>query len=169
MDIRRKRQSPEIRAKFTGKIRMGKINIATAEVRAGSRYPAPYHEPGMNKIRQRLGLVADLTQFGVNLCTLKPGAWSSQRHWHTQDEEFIWVVSGEVTLVTDAGEQVLRPGDCAGFKAGDADGHHLINRSGEDAVVLEVGTSHMDDICTYPDIDLKATKTGYLHKDGTPY
>lgn len=148
---------------------MGKIDIDAAESRAGSRYPAPFNAPCRNKLRRRLGAAAGLTQFGVNLVTLSPGAWSSQRHWHSLDEEFVFVVSGEVVLVTDAGETVLQAGDCAGFKAGDPDGHQLINRSSQDAVVLEVGTDHADDVCRYADIDLVATADGYTHRDGAPY
>ncbi len=148
---------------------MKKLDIGAAEVRRGSRYPAPFHEQGMNKYRQQLGLLAGLSQFGVNRCVLAPGAWSSQRHWHTLDEEFVVVLEGEVVLVTDAGEEVLRPGDCAGFKAGEADGHHIVNRSDREAVVLEIGTSHEDDVCTYSDIDMYADAEGYRHKDGTRY
>jgi uncharacterized cupin superfamily protein len=148
---------------------MKKIDIEAAEVRKGSGYPAPFHETGMDKVRRRLGRAAGLTQFGVNLLTLPPGVWSSQRHWHRQNDEFVFVLSGEVTLVTDAGEEVLRAGDCAGFRFGDPDGHHLVNRSSHDALVLEIGTDHVDDICTYPDVDMVATPSGYVHRDGTPY
>jgi uncharacterized cupin superfamily protein len=121
---------------------MKKIDIDKAERRVGSSYPAPFHESDMNKFRRRLARAAGLTEFGINLLTLRPGAWSSQRHWHSHNDEFVFVVSGEVVLVTDASEEVLRAGDCAGFKAGDPDGHHLNNRSHEDAVVLEIGTDH---------------------------
>jgi uncharacterized cupin superfamily protein len=148
---------------------MKKIDIDEAETRAGSRYPAPFAATGMDKLRRRLGHAAGLTQFGVNRLELKPGVWSSQRHWHSRDEEFVYVLEGEVTLITDAGEEVLRAGDCAGFKAGDPDGHHLINRSDAMAVVLEVGTDHAEDVCDYPDIDMVATETGYVRRDGTPY
>lgn len=148
---------------------MKKIDLDKAEIRRGSGYPAPFHEVGMDKFRRRLAHAAGLSQFGVNLLTLNPGVWSSQRHWHTHDEEFVFVVEGEVVLVTDAGEEVLRAGDCAGFKAGEADGHHLINRSDKPAKVLEIGTDHAQDICDYPDLDMKATAEGYVHRDGTPY
>jgi uncharacterized cupin superfamily protein len=149
---------------------MPKIDIAAAELRTGSRYPAPFDEPCRDKTRRQLGDVTGLTQFGVNLLRLPPGSWSAQRHWHTAEDEFIWVVEGEVVLVTDVGEEVLRPGDCAGFKAGVADGHHLQNRSGADAVVLEVGTRDWKaDACDYPDIDMKADEQGYLRRDGTRY
>ena len=148
---------------------MKKIDIDKAEVRIGSRYPAPFGQTGMDKLRRRLGHAAGLTQFGVNRLELKPGVWSSQRHWHTKDEEFVYVLEGEVTLITDAGEEVLKAGDCAGFKAGDPDGHHLINRSDAMAVVLEIGSSFADDETEYSDIDLHAFPTGYAHRDGTPY
>ena len=148
---------------------MKKIDISETEARRGSRYPAPFHLPGMNKERRRLGHAAGLTQFGVNLCTLEPGAWSAQRHWHTHDDEFVFVVSGEVVLITDAAEEVLRAGDCAGFKSGVPDGHHIINRSNAPAVVLEIGTDHEEDVCDYPDLDMMATAEGYIHRNGTPY
>jgi uncharacterized cupin superfamily protein len=148
---------------------MKKVDFDKVQVRIGSRYPEPYGRTGMDKLRRRLGLAAGLTQFGVNRLELKPGVWSSQRHWHTKNDEFIYVLEGEVTLITDAGEEVLKVGDCAGFKAGDPDGHHLINRSGEMAVVLEIGSSFPDDETDYSDIDLHAFPDRYAHKDGTPY
>lgn len=103
---------------------------------------------------------------------LAPGAWSSQRHWHSAEDEFVYLLEGELVLVTDAGEEILRPGDCAGFKAGVRDGHHLQNRTDRDAVVLEVGSRKIeDDEGDYPDIDMRFLKGdgGYVHKDGTPY
>lgn len=148
---------------------MKKIDIDKAEVRVGSRYPEPYAATGMDKLRRRLGHAAGLTQFGVNRLELKPGVWSSQRHWHTRNDEFVYVLEGEVTLITDAGEEVLKPGDCAGFKAGDPDGHHLVNRSDAMAVVLEVGSNFPDDETDYSDIDLHAFPDRYSHKDGSPY
>src|SRR5271168_2138517 len=117
-----------------------KIDFSTAPVITGSRYPAPYDAPCAARARQRLGDAAGLTDFGVNLMRLPPGAWSSQRHWHTAEDEFVFIVEGEVVLVTDAGEELLRSGDCAGFKAGVKDGHHLQNRSHRDAILLEVGS-----------------------------
>jgi uncharacterized cupin superfamily protein len=116
-----------------------------------------------------------LTQFGVNLLQLPPGAWSSQRHWHTHEDEFVYVLEGEVVLVTDAGEEILRAGDCAGFRAGDRDGHCLQNRSPQDARVLVVGSRNDADGGEYPDIDLRfrpgrySGGGGYCHKDGRPY
>jgi len=148
---------------------MKKIDIDAAEARTGSRYPPPFNETGKHKFRRRLGRAAGLTQFGVNRLELPPGQWSSQRHWHTDNDEFVMVLSGQATLITGAGEEVLNPGDCAGFKAGEADGHHIVNRTDALLVVLEVGTAHAEDLCDYPDIDLRGTASTYLHKDGTPY
>jgi len=116
------------------------INVKALPVVTGSRYPAPFDAPCAQRTRQRLGDAAGLTDFGVNLLRLPPGVWSSQRHWHGAEDEFVYVLEGEVVLVTDAGEEILRVGDCAGFKAGLKDGHHLLNRSPKDAVVLEVGS-----------------------------
>jgi len=119
-----------------------------------------------------LGDAAGITQFGVNLLKLPPGTWSSQRHWHTAEDEFVYVVEGEVVLVTNDGEQTLRAGDSAGFKCGVADGHQLQNRSSRDAVVLEIGTRRPEeDDVDYPDIDLRAPRgrNGFTHKNGTRY
>lgn len=148
---------------------MKKIDIDEAPARIGSRYPEPFDVPCRERLRRRVGLAAGLTGFGVNICRLPPGTWSSQRHWHTRDDEFICVLEGEVVLVTNTGEEVLKPGDCAGFKAGDADGHHLQNRSDRDAVILEVGTNTPGDITEYPDIDLRAIESSFVHKDGQSY
>src|SRR6185503_12811858 len=117
-----------------------KIDIASLPLLVGTLYPPPYDEPCLSRERRRLGDAAGLTQFGVNLLRLPPGAWSSQRHWHTHEDEFVYIVQGEVVLVTDDGEETLRAGDCAGFKAGDANGHCLQNRSKAEVIALEVGT-----------------------------
>lgn len=150
---------------------MPRIDISTAPVRTGTGYPPPYDAPCRARVRIRLGDAGGLTQFGVNLLTLKPGVWSSQRHWHVGEDEFVYVLSGEVVLVTDRGEEVLRPGDCAAFPKNDGDGHHLVNRSDADAVLLEVGTRTGGDTAHYPDIDLvlDPDKGGFVHRDGTPY
>jgi len=149
---------------------MPKIDIAAAQARKGSGYPPPHDAPCRERVRQRLGDAAGLTQFGVNLLTLPPGVWSSQRHWHTHEDEFVWVLEGEVVMVTEAGETMLRAGDCAGFPAGEADGHCLQNRSGRPALLLEVGTRAAEDETDYSDIDLHLTHTrGFTHKDGSPY
>lgn len=150
---------------------MPKIDVKAITDRTGSRYPAPFHEPCMKRSRKALGDAGGLSQFGVNLLTLEPGAWSSQRHWHAAEDEFCYVLEGEVVLITDAGEEILRPGDCAGFPKNDRNGHHIVNRSSKPARVLEVGTRSEDDFCSYPDIDMQIdAKVGaFTHKDGTPY
>ena len=156
---------------------MPKIDIDAAPLRVGSNYPPPHDAPCQGRRRRRLGDAAGLDQFGVSLLRLPPGQWSSQRHWHSAEDEFVWVVEGEVVLVEDAsseggGETVLRAGDCAGFKAGVANGHHLENRSDREAVLLEVGSRRPDqDSCTYADIDMvaRAGEDIYRHRDGTPY
>jgi uncharacterized cupin superfamily protein len=152
---------------------MGKrIDLNSVPASTGSGYPSPFHLPCAGRARQRLGDAAGLTDFGVNLLRLPPGTWSSQRHWHSAEDEFVYVLEGEVVLVTDAGEEVLQAGDCAGFKAGLRDGHHLQNRSQQDAVVLEVGSRKVaDDEGDYSDIDMRFLKgdAGYAHKDGRPY
>lgn len=154
---------------MTGK----RIDAGLLEPVVGTLYPSPFDEPCRTRERRKLGDAAGLTQFGVNLLRLPPGAWSSQRHWHTGSDEFIFVLAGEVTLVTDGGEDILRPGDAAGFKAADPNGHCLQNRSAGDALILEIGTRARDDAAYYPDIDMIAPPGGrpaiYAHRDGTPY
>lgn len=146
-----------------------KIDPEAAETRVGSGYPAPFHEPCAQRRRVRLGAAGGLVQFGVNRMHLAPGAWSSQRHWHSREDEFVYVLSGEVVLVTDAGETLLRAGDSAGFRHGVSNGHQLINRSDREAVVLEVGTDDPSDETDYPDIDMRLTGGEFVHRDGTPY
>jgi uncharacterized cupin superfamily protein len=154
---------------------MPKIDVAAAPEGSGTRYPAPFAEPCRRRAWKRLGDAAGLTQFGVNLVRLPPGTWSSQRHWHSHEDEFAYVLEGEAVLVTDAGEETMRAGDCAGFKAGARDGHCLQNRSTSDVVLLVVGSRDPRDAGEYPDIDMKFEGDRYtgggrfLHKDGTPY
>lgn len=150
-----------------------RIDPVILEAVVGTFYPPPYDEPCRVRERTRLGAAAGLTQFGVNLLRLPPGAWSSQRHWHTAEDEFVYVLSGEVVLVTDDGEEVLKAGDSAGFKADDPNGHCLQNRSGRDAQVLEIGTRVAGNMAYYSDIDMVAPAGGrpaaYTQRDGTPY
>ena len=158
---------------------MPKIDVKGAPAFKGSMYPRPFDEPCKERQGLRLGIAAGLTQFGVNLVTLKPGTWSSQRHWHEKEDEFVYVLTGELVLIEDEGEVVLRPGDCAGWKAGVHNGHHLINRSSREATLLVVGTRDDTDWGEYPDIDMRfnparydrtaGASGGYSHKDGTPY
>jgi uncharacterized cupin superfamily protein len=150
---------------------MPKIDMKSVFERRGSAYPVPFDQIAKNRVRKRLGDAGGITQFGVNLLELPPGAGSSQRHWHSAEDEFVYVISGEVTLITDSGEEILRVGDCAAFPKGVADGHQLINRSAALAVCLEIGTRSGNDVCTYSDIDMMIDSKigGYTRKDGRPY
>jgi len=154
---------------------MPKIDVSKLTARVGTMYPAPHAKPCDARENTALGDAAGLNRFGVNLTRLKPGVWSSQRHWHTHEDEFVWVLEGEVVLVTDDGREVLRAGDCAGFPAGVANGHHFINETSADALFLTVGSRHPQDACHYPDIDMRAKPGRYddravfVHKDGTPF
>jgi uncharacterized cupin superfamily protein len=130
---------------------MPKIEIAAAPSQKGSNYPPPYDAPFREQVRRRLGDAGALTQFGVNLLILPPGVWGSHRHWHSHEDEFVWVLEGEVVLVTDAGAETLRAGDCAAFPAGVPNGHQLKNLSDHEARVLEIGTRNPDDLTEYPD------------------
>ena len=140
--------------------------------RQGTDYPAPHDAPCRTRIRRALGDVFGLSQFGVNMLDLPPGTWSSQRHWHEQQDEFVYVLEGEVVLVTDEGETVLRPGMVAGFRAGTGNGHHLVNRSDKAARVLEVGTRTAEEVAYYSDIDMMVrdnpNSCDYFTKDGRP-
>jgi uncharacterized cupin superfamily protein len=155
---------------------MPRINPNDAPQSSGTRYPPPFDQPCRARVWSRLGDAAGLTQFGVNLVGLSPGTWSSQRHWHSHEDEFVYVLEGELVLVTDAGEEILRAGDCAGFKAGERNGHCLQNRSSTEAKILTIGSRNVDDHGEYPDIDMKFTSDrysgkggAYVHKDDTPY
>lgn len=150
---------------------MPKIDIDAVRRKVGSGYPAPFDKPCLDRARKALGDAGGLTQFGVNLMTLSPGAWSSQRHWHSHEDEFIRIIEGEVVLVEDGGETIMKEGDCAAFPAGAANGHHMRNRSDKDAVILEVGTRNPErDATDYPDIDMRyEPRKGYVRRDGTPY
>ena len=152
---------------------MPKIDISKAVVRTKGVYPQPYTSITDGREKAALGNVAGLTQFGVNLTRLKPGAASALRHWHEQEDEFVYVLEGEITLIEDTGETVLRPGDCAGFKAGVRNGHHLVNKSQRDALYLEIGTRAAAERGHYPDVDLifERDQNGmrFLHKSGVPY
>ncbi|MEM9266905.1 MAG: cupin domain-containing protein [Cyanobacteria bacterium P01_F01_bin.13] len=150
------------------------IDLSTVPVSRGTGYPNPFRASVAGRSRQRIGNAIGLTNFGVNLTTLAPGAQSALRHWHSHQDEFIYVISGELTLVTDAGETLLTPGIMAGFPANLADGHHLINRSDEIATYLEIGDRTPGDRAEYPDDDLLAmpqANGGYVftHRNGAPY
>jgi uncharacterized cupin superfamily protein len=152
---------------------MPKIDIAKLPVEARTGYPPPHDALVVGRSRKRLGNAVGLDQFGVNLTTLKPGAASALRHWHENEDEFVYVLEGELVLVENEGETVMRPGDAAGFKAGVANGHHLLNRSNRDAVYLEIGTRAKTERAHYADVDLAAVKDEaglrYTRKNGTPF
>jgi len=143
------------------------------EPRRGTIYPDPFKKGYEGRLKRAMTGPLGLTQFGANVTTLEPGARSSERHWHAREDEFIYILGGEVVLVTDEGERVLKPGMAAGFAAGVANGHQLINRSGAPATFLEIGTRSPDDVAAYPDIDLHVVKTANAfkayHKNGEPY
>lgn len=149
------------------------IEAAAVPVRQGSTYPAPHAEAVAGRAKHPLGDAVGLSQFGVNLVTLAPGVWSSQRHWHQNEDEFVYVLEGTPTLVTDAGETILSPGMAAGFPAGRRDGHHLINKTDTPVVYLEVGTRAPSEYAEYSDIDMVVRRDGktfaYAHKNGEPY
>ena len=150
---------------------MARLDLSSIPVQSGTGYPDPFAELVNGRSKQALGDAGGLTQFGVNLVELKPGAASSQRHWHAKEDEFVMVVSGELVLVTDEGETLMRAGDCAAFPAGRPNGHHLVNRGWGNALLLAVGSRIPGETAEYPDIDLKydGATNSYLHKDGTPY
>ena len=149
------------------------VNPADVPNSIGTGYPEPFRAVVAGRVRKKLGNAAGLTNFGVNLTTLEPGSASALRHWHKKQDEFVYVVDGELTLVTNADETVLTAGMCAGFPAGDANGHQLVNRTNQPAVYLEVGDRTPNDRVTYPDVDLlaKGTPDGwqFTHVDGTSY
>jgi len=150
-----------------------KIHVGAVPSIVGTLYPTPFDGPCRARERKKLGDAAGLTQFGVNLLTLPPGAWSAQRHWHTGSDEFVYVLDGEVTLVTNDEREALIAGDAAGFAAGDENGHCFQNHTDKTALLLEIGTRVAGDTAYYPDIDLVSPGDGkpaiYTHRDGTPY
>ncbi len=150
---------------------MPKIDVAAVPQRKGTGYPPPFNAVSAARIRQRLGDAGGLKDFGVNLMRLPPGNWSSQRHWHSHEDEFVYVLEGELTLIEDGGETLLRAGDCAAFPKGSGNGHHLINRAGATAVYLEAGSRQPADVTTCSDIDMMSSNADgrFTHKDGTPY
>ncbi|MEX1205451.1 MAG: cupin domain-containing protein [Dongiaceae bacterium] len=149
------------------------LDPAAVPARTGSGYPEPFRAAVAGREKRALGDAVGLTRFGVNLVRLPPGTASAQRHWHRLEDEFVYVLAGELTLVTDGGAQTLGPGMAAGFPAGAADGHHLVNRSAADAVYLEIGDRAPGEEVDYPDIDLRyrdvAGKDVFTRKDGTSY
>jgi uncharacterized cupin superfamily protein len=148
---------------------MPKIDLEAIEQTNKTGYPAPFDADVAGRWYRRLAPASGLTDFGASHVVLKPGAWSSQRHWHFGEDEFLVMLSGEAVLVEDEGRTVLRPGDCAAWPKGVANGHHLINESGEDCAFVVVGGG-VNTGGGYSDIDMMWTADdGYVHKDGTPY
>jgi len=152
---------------------MPKVDIATVPVKSGTFYPAQFQAECRGRHKQALGDGVGLTQFGVNITRISPGAASALLHWHEQEDEFIYMLEGELVLVENDGEVVLKPGDAAGFKAGSGNAHRLINRGSRDAVYFEVGTRAKSERVHYPDVDLVMERDEkgrrYLHRSGEPY
>jgi len=152
---------------------MPKLDLSKVPVKIGSIYPAPYAERMAGRSSLRLGDAGGLTQFGVNLVTLEPGAISSLRHWHLHEDEFVMVTEGECVLVQDAGETVMRPGDCAAFPAGVPDGHQFRNDTAAVARFLVIGSKAPREVGTYSDVDLRVEMEGgkarFTYHDGTDY
>ena len=152
---------------------MPKLDLSQVPVKTGSIYPAPYADLMQGRTSLRLGEAGGLTQFGVNLVTLAPGALSSLRHWHRHEDEFVMVLSGTCLLIDDAGEHVMVAGDCAAFAANDGNGHHFVNRSAEPARFLVVGTKAPREVATYSDVDMVVTieagQALFTHKDGSAW
>ena len=152
---------------------MPKIDLANVELIRRLVYPEPFYHETKGYTGQRVGNAAGLTQFGVNRAVLAPGGRTALRHWHEAEDEFVIVVSGEVVLRDYEGETLLRAGDCAGFRAGEANGHAFENQSDQPAVLFEIGSRSAEETVHYPDVDLRLErryyKRSWVHKDGTPY
>jgi len=152
---------------------MPKIELANGVLRTSTIYPGPLAGATLGREKMSLGTLANLTQFGVNLTRLKPGAASALRHWHEEEDEFVYILEGAATLIEDKGATILNAGECAGFKAGVANGHQLVNRGAQDVVYLEIGTRAFREHAHYPDDDLVFTREGkdakFSHKNGEPY
>ncbi len=152
---------------------MPKIDIDTMDWVGGSGYPVPLDAITKGRARKRLGNEVGLDQFGVNLTRLKPGSATALRHWHEQEDELVYILEGEATLIEDDGEVALKAGDAAGFKAGVANGHHIVNKSNADVILLEIGTRSTVERAHYPDDDLALIKdeNGFIftHKNGDAY
>jgi uncharacterized cupin superfamily protein len=150
---------------------MPKIDIASVPERKGVGYPPQFAVMSAERVRQRLGDAGGLKDFGVNLMRLPPGNWSAQRHWHSHEDEFVYVLASELVLIEDGGETLLREGDAAAFAKNSGNGHHLINRSNTTAVYLEVGSRHPDDLTMCSDVDMMSANADgrFVRKDGTPY
>ena len=149
---------------------MPKIDVSSVPEILGSGYPSPYDLPCASRTRRRLGNAGGMKDFGVNLMTLPPGGWSSQRHWHSHEDEFVYVLEGELTLIEDDSEVIVRAGECAAFPKGTGVGHHFINEASATAIYLEVGSRHPDDLTTCSDVDMMSANSDgrFVRTDGSP-
>jgi uncharacterized cupin superfamily protein len=145
------------------------LDPMTVEANLTTIYPEKFKAMCIGREKRKIGDVLGLNKFGVNLVTLKPGAASSQRHWHSHSDEFVYILEGEATMISDAREEILSPGMAAGFPANNGDGHHLVNKTGSDVIYLEVGDRPPKDDADYPDVDMLLRDGKLVHKDGTPY
>lgn len=148
---------------------MPKLDLASIPQSNATGYPAPFDEPVKGRWWRRLAPAGGLTDMEASHVVLKPGAWSSQRHWHDEEDELVVMIAGEAILIDDLGETVLRAGDVAAFPRADGNGHHLVNRSDTDCVFVAISAGNRDGSGSYSDIDMRFTADGYVHKDGTPY
>ena len=150
---------------------MPKIQIDAVPDLRGVGYPEPFAALSAHRLRRKLGAAGGLTDFGVNITRLPPGNWSSQRHWHSHEDEFVFLLEGELVLIEDEGETVLRAGDAAAFRKRSGNGHHMINRSDRDAVYLEIGSRRPEDVTICSDVDMMSSNADgrFVHRDGSPY
>ena len=152
---------------------MPRIDLNSAPVKTGSIYPEPYAAQMAGRASRRLGQAAGLTQFGVNIVTLQPGAAASLRHWHLREDEFAMVLTGDLILIEDAGETPMQPGDCAAWKAGEPCGHRFVNRSDRPASFLVVGSKADSETVTYCDVDMvlhtEGGNTRFTYHDGSEW
>lgn len=148
---------------------MPKLDLDGIAPENSTAYPPPFDEEVQGRWKRRLGALAGLTELGTCHVTLRPGAWSSQRHWHEGEDEFLVMLTGEAVLIEDGGETVLRAGDCAAWPKGVRNGHHLVNRSDADCIFVCLSAGDDRAGGSYSDIDMKWTAQGFVHKDGTPY
>lgn len=150
---------------------MPRIDLLSISTDKGAGYPPEFQAQSKDRLRQRLGDAGGLKDFGINLTQLPPGNWSSQRHWHSHEDEFVYIIEGDVVLIEDGGETTLHAGDCAAFPKGSGNGHHLINRSDRVATYLEIGLRHPDDLTMCSDIDMMSTNFDgrFVRKDGFRY
>lgn len=150
---------------------MPKIQIDAVPARRGVGYPEPFAALSAHRMRQKLGDAAGLTDFGINITRLPPGEWSSQRHWHSHEDEFVYVLEGDLVLIENEGETRLRAGEAAAFPKGTANGHHMVNRSNNEAVYLEIDSRQPLDVTICSDVDMMSSNADgrFTHKDGTPY